>query len=69
VKARCKGAGCSKKVFTAVAKSDSVSLKTLIRRKLKAGAVITVEVTKPGMTSRTIVVTVRKGKDPKLGGK
>ena len=69
VKARCKGGGCSKKVFTAVAKSDSVSLKTLIRRKLKAGAVITVEVTKPGMTSRTIVVTVRKGKGPKLGGK
>ena len=36
---------------------------------LKVGAVITVEVSKPGMTSRTIVVTVRKGKDPKLGGK
>jgi PKD repeat protein len=69
VKARCKGGGCSRKAFTAVAKSDSVSLRTLIRRKLKAGAVITVEVTKPGMVTRTIVVTVRKGKDPKVGGK
>jgi PKD repeat protein len=69
VKASCKGGGCAKKAFTAIAKSDSVSLKTLIRRKLKAGAAITVVVTKPGMTSRTIVVTVRKGKDPKLAGK
>jgi PKD repeat protein len=69
VTARCKGGGCSKKAFTAIAKSDSVSLKTLLRRKLKAGAVITVVVTKPGLTSRTIVVTVRKGKDPKLAGK
>ncbi len=69
IKASCKGGGCSKKAFSALAKSDSVSLKTLLRRKLKAGAVITVVVTKPGLTSRTIVVTVRKGKDPKLAGK
>jgi PKD repeat protein len=69
IKATCKGGGCSKKAFKAVAKSDSVSLRTLLRRKLKAGAVIRVVVTKPGMVSRTIVVTVRKGKDPKLGGK
>ena len=46
-----------------------MSIKTLIRRRLKAGAVITVAVTKPGMTARTIVVTVRKGKDPKVGGR
>ncbi len=69
VKASCKGGGCPKKAFTAVAKSDSLSLKTLIRHKLKAGAVISVVVTKPGMTSRTIVVTVRTGKGPKLAGK
>jgi PKD repeat protein len=69
VKARCRGGGCSRKTFTTIAKSDTVSLRTLIRRKLKVGAVITVVVTKPGMTTRTIVVTVRKGKDPKLAGK
>jgi PKD repeat protein len=69
VKARCKGGGCAKKAFTAIAKSDTVSLKTMLRRRLKAGAAITVEVTKPGMTSRIIVVTVRKGKDPQLAGK
>jgi PKD repeat protein len=69
VKASCKGGGCAKKAFSAIAKSDTVSLKTLLRHKLKAGAVITVVVTKPGLTSRIIVVTVRKGKDPKLAGK
>jgi PKD repeat protein len=69
VKATCKGGGCAAKAFTAVAKSDTMSLKTLIRRKLKAGAAITVVVTKPGMVTRTIVVTVRKGKDPKVAGK
>jgi PKD repeat protein len=69
ITARCKGGGCAKNAFSAVAKSDTVSLKTLIRRKLKVGAVITVVVSKPGLVSRTIVVTVRKGKDPKLGGK
>jgi PKD repeat protein len=69
VKARCKGGGCAKKAFTAIAKSDTMSLKTMLRRRLKAGATITVEVTKPGMTSRIIVVTVRKGKDPELAGK
>jgi PKD repeat protein len=69
VKATCKGGGCSKKAFSAVAKTDSVSLKTMLRRKLKVGAVITVVVSKPGMVGRTIVVTVRKGKDPKLAGK
>jgi hypothetical protein len=69
ITARCKGGGCAKKAFRAVAKSNSVSLKPLTRRKLKVGAVITVVVTRPGMVSRTIVVTVRKGKDPKLAGK
>ncbi len=69
VRARCKGGGCAKKKFAAVAKSDSVSLKTLVRRRLKIGAAITVEVTKPGMIARTIVITVRKGKDPALAGK
>ena len=69
VKARCTGGGCSRKTFTAIAKTDTVSLRPMIRRKLKVGAVITVVVTKPGMTTRTIVVTVRKGKDPKLAGK
>lgn len=69
VKASCKGGGCAKKAFVAIAKSDSVSLKTLLRRKLKVGAVITVVVSKPGLTTRIIVVTVRKGKDPKLAGK
>jgi len=69
ITARCKGGGCAKKAFSTVAKSDTVSLKTLIRRKLKVGAAITVVVSKPGLITRTIVVTVRKGKDPKLGGK
>jgi PKD repeat protein len=69
VKARCTGGGCARRTFTAIAKTDTVSLRTLIRRKLKVGAVIRVEVSKPGMTTRTIVVTVRKGKDPKLAGK
>jgi PKD repeat protein len=69
VKARCKGGGCAKRAFTAIAKTDSVSLKTMIRRRLKVGAVITVTVTKPGLVSRTITLTVRKGKDPKVAGK
>jgi PKD repeat protein len=69
VKARCKGGGCARKAFTAIAKTDSVSLTTMIHRRLKVGATITVVVTKPGLVSRTITVTVRKGKDPKLGGK
>jgi PKD repeat protein len=69
VKARCRGGGCARRAFTAIAKTDSVSLKTMIRRKLKVGAAITVEVTKPGLVSRTITLTVRKGKDPKVAGK
>jgi PKD repeat protein len=66
VKATCKGGGCAKRAFTAVAKSDSVSLKPLTGRRLKAGAVITVKITKAGTTGRTITLTVRKGKDPKV---
>jgi hypothetical protein len=66
VKATCTGGGCAKRAFTAVAKSDSVSLKPLTGRKLKAGAVIAVKITMAGTTGRTITLTVRKGRDPKV---
>jgi hypothetical protein len=69
VKATCKGGGCAKRPFAAIAKSDSVSLEPLISRKLKAGASITVVITKAGMTGRSVTLTVRKGKDPKLAAK
>ncbi len=69
VKATCKGGGCPKQAFAGVAKSDSLAIKPLAGRSLKSGATITVTVAKSGMTGRTITLTVRTGKDPKLGGK
>jgi hypothetical protein len=69
VKARCTGGGCVRKTYTAIARTGSVSLRTMIRRKLKVGAAITIVVSKPGMISRTMTVTVQKGKDPKFAGK
>ena len=61
-----RGGGCPSKPVAIVAKSSTVSLKTLTGHRLKIGAVITVKVSKSGMTSRTIKLTVRRGKDPKL---
>jgi hypothetical protein len=66
VRGTCKGGGCPAKPVAIVAKSSSVSLKGLTGRHLKVGATITVTITKTGMKGRTIRLTVRRGKDPKL---
>ncbi len=66
IHAACQGGGCPKKAIDATAKSSTLDLKKLRGLKLKVGAVVTVKITKSGLRSRTIKLTVRKGKDPKL---
>jgi hypothetical protein len=66
VKATCRGGGCPRKAIVATKKS-TVSLTAFLKRKLRPGAVLTIDVTKPGMTTKHVKLTVRKGQNPKLG--
>jgi hypothetical protein len=66
IKATCKGGGCPKKAFGAT-KPGTVNLTAFLKRRLRPGAVLSVEVSKPGMTTKRVRLTVRKGQDPKLG--
>jgi hypothetical protein len=64
VRATCTGGGCPKKTVTL---SKSASITAFTRHKLRAGAVVRITVTKSGMATKTVKLTVRAGKDPKLG--
>jgi hypothetical protein len=75
VKATCKGRGCPTKrvkgkrknvVFTKKNASGNVKLKPFLRRSLRAGAVITVTVTKPGAFGMVKKLTVKRNKRPAL---
>jgi hypothetical protein len=62
VVATCTGSGCPRKTFRSI-RPGNVSL-TPFRTTLRAGAKITVRVTKPGTTGAVKVLTVRKSKPP-----
>jgi hypothetical protein len=64
VTATCKGRGCPKRTVTL---GKSTSITAFVKRKLRAGAVIRITIAKPGTATKTIKLTVRAGKDPKLG--
>ena len=61
--ARC-AKGCAKKSFTKTNASATISLKALIGKPLKVGTVITVTVTKPGMTQVVKTLKIRARKAP-----
>jgi hypothetical protein len=64
VRAGCRGRGCPKKTLTL---TRSASLKAFLKRKLRPGAVIRITISKPGMATKTVELTIRAHKDPKLG--
>lgn len=65
VRATCKGHGCPKKKTVRLSRSGSI--KAFLKHRLRPGAVIRITISKPGMATKTVKLTVRARKDPKLG--
>jgi len=67
LKVRCKGKACPANLRKGVIKrnvSGTVKLDSLVKRRLPAGTVLTIAVSKPGTATVTTKVTIRKGKQP-----
>ncbi|RKQ86912.1 putative metal-binding protein [Solirubrobacter pauli] len=62
---KCAG-GCPRKRATITGKRGTVALTPFRNRALKAGAKLTIEVTKPGSVGTAKVVTIRAGKRPTI---
>ncbi len=62
---KCTG-GCPRKRATITGKRGTVALTAFRSRAIKAGAKLTIEVTKPGSIGTAKVVTIRSGKRPKI---
>ncbi len=65
VTARCPK-GCSRKSYTKRNARGTVSLKPLIRKRLKVGTTITVTVSRPGEIGAVKILKVRPRKDPSI---
>jgi hypothetical protein len=61
----CKGKKCPAKRFTSK-RSGNVKLAKFAKKKLRAGTTLTIRVTKPGAIGKQFVITIRRGKVPKL---
>jgi hypothetical protein len=53
----CRGGGCPKR---------TPKLSAVLKHRLRAGAVVQITIAKPGMATKTVRLTVRAGKEPKL---
>jgi hypothetical protein len=66
VELRCKGRGCPfAKRVAKVRRNHSANLRRLIKRRLRAGAVLEVRLTAPGTIGRVTRFRLRKGHPPK----
>ena len=70
IKATCKGKACGKKKITQTVKKakGTVKLKKF-QRKFKAGSVLEVRVSKPGMEGIVKLVSIKKNKNPVISTK
>jgi hypothetical protein len=61
----CKGKKCPAKRFTSRRKG-AIKLKKFTKKKLRAGTKLTIRVTKEGAIGKQFVITIRKGKAPRI---
>jgi hypothetical protein len=62
----CKGKRCPARRFTSRRKGGTVKLKKFTEKKLRPGTKLTIRVTRDGAIGKQFVITIRRGKAPRL---
>jgi hypothetical protein len=63
---RCKGKGCPKGKLVLKHRKGAVKLKSLQTRRFQPGVILTIQISTPGMKTKTVKITIRKGARPKV---